>query len=287
MKPYMVVAKNDGGAVRSHLLTILRRRGALMPPYIFTQGRSYGEGDYEDPAEKDELFALMLHAITRHLIRWRCLYIEFSDISQKMFGYRWFRKNAYIPIPWQHIHNSHHSKKPEMRITKKAFSRVHRALEAGIVTREVESEDEVKAFYKQLRKYYRFRYQRHIPPQQFFLNMSKQANCHIYVTLYKNRIIGGSLCIYSDGNAFIWFHFAKNKSYPLLHPAYPTIWNALQTAYDDQQQHTFFMNVGLPYKRNRLREFILSFGGKPVGTYRWFRFAFNWLNRLVAWFYAE
>ena len=46
MKPYMVVVKDDTGNVQAHMLTILRRRGALFPPYIFTQGRSYGEGEY-------------------------------------------------------------------------------------------------------------------------------------------------------------------------------------------------------------------------------------------------
>lgn len=287
MKPYMVVAQDDEGHVHAHMLTILRRRGALIPPYIFTQGRSYGEGEYENEAEKEVLFSLMLQAITRHLLRWRCLYIEFSDISHKMFGYKWFRKNDYFPVPWQQIHNSHHSKSPQERITERANDRVEHAYQMGIETREVESRKEIETFYKLLRKYYRFRYQRHIPSLQFFLALGERDDCHISVTIYKNKIVGGSVCVYSEGNAYLWFQFAKKKSHPLLHPSYPTLWYTLVKAHENHQEHTQFMNVGLPYKRNRLREFILSFGGIPVGTYRWFRFSFNWMNRLFAWFYGE
>jgi hypothetical protein len=47
------------------------------------------------------------------------------------------------------------------------------------------------------------------------------------------------------------------------------------------------MDVGLPFKKNRYRDFILSFGGKEVGTYRWFRFSIPWMNKLVGWFYRE
>ena len=45
--PYMVVAKQDG-VVIAHLLATLRRRGSLIPPYLFTQGRIYGEGEYNE-----------------------------------------------------------------------------------------------------------------------------------------------------------------------------------------------------------------------------------------------
>ncbi len=47
------------------------------------------------------------------------------------------------------------------------------------------------------------------------------------------------------------------------------------------------MDVGLPFRHNRYRDFILSFGGKEVSTYRWFRFSFSWLNRVIGWFYRE
>ncbi|MCI6550209.1 MAG: GNAT family N-acetyltransferase, partial [Prevotella sp.] len=32
---------------------------------------------------------------------------------------------------------------------------------------------------------------------------------------------------------------------------------------------------------------ILSFGGKPVAKYRWFRFSIGWINRILTWIYKE
>ena len=47
------------------------------------------------------------------------------------------------------------------------------------------------------------------------------------------------------------------------------------------------MDVGLPFKRNRFREFILGFGGKPVSVYRWFRCNVRWINRVLSWLYRD
>ena len=49
----------------------------------------------------------------------------------------------------------------------------------------------------------------------------------------------------------------------------------------------YFLDAGLPFKRNPMREFILNFGGKQVSEYRWFRIQFPWVGRLMDWFYNE
>jgi hypothetical protein len=47
------------------------------------------------------------------------------------------------------------------------------------------------------------------------------------------------------------------------------------------------MDVGLPFRKNSFREFILSFGGKPVSTVRWFRCSIRWINGLLSWIYRD
>jgi hypothetical protein len=114
-KPYMVVARR-GDRIVAHLLASLRRRGSLIPPYLFTQGRIYGEGEYADGEDRELLFSMMLEAITRKLQRKICLYIEFSNLSQKMFGYKYFRQQGYFPVHWMEVQNSLHSREPEERL---------------------------------------------------------------------------------------------------------------------------------------------------------------------------
>ena len=75
-KPYMVIAY-DGSLVIAHMLILLRRRGSLFPPYLFTQGRAYGEGEYLSGYDKETIFGLMLRKIVKKLSVGICLYIEF------------------------------------------------------------------------------------------------------------------------------------------------------------------------------------------------------------------
>ena len=67
LRPYMVVVQRNDGAIICHLLAILRYRSSLFPPYLYMHCRIYGVGDYDEEYEEsmDELFDLMLDALTR------------------------------------------------------------------------------------------------------------------------------------------------------------------------------------------------------------------------------
>ncbi len=284
--PYMVVVRR-GDNVVAHMLATLRRRGSLVPPYLFSQGRVYGEGEYAEGEDKDELFKLMLKAITRKLRRRMCLYIEFSDLSHKMFGYRVFRNNGYFPVQWMEIHNSLHSLSPQERINEKTLQRIEHAHEAGVSSHEVETEEEMNGFYHLLSRFFSLKVRRYLPPKKTFELLHTTGNGRLFVTKHKNKVIGGSCCVYSGNNVYLWYMASKRKSHPTLHPSAVTIWKAITHAYEHDKWHIYFMDVGLPFKKNRYRDFILSFGGKEVGTYRWFRFSIPWMNKLVGWFYRE
>ena len=285
--PFMAIAQREDGTVAAHLLATIRRRGSWIPPYLFTQGRIYGEGEYDADVDKDEAFGLMLDAITAKFVRRLCLYVEFSNMSQKMFGYRHFRRNKYFPINWQEVHNSLHSAPPEERLADKMLQRIERTYANGVETREIKNEQELDGFYRLLKNFYRTKIRRFMPPKELFEELNKQGNARLFVTLYHGKIIGGSACVYSDANAYLWYMGSKRKSFPHLHPERMTLWHAIKYAYDQHYRHIYFIDVGLPYPKNQYREFILSFGGKPVAKYRWFRFTFPWINRLLSWFYRE
>lgn len=133
--PLMAVAEDRNGEVHAHLLALICRHGRLFPPYLYTHGRVYGEGEYAPGEDRELLFSMMLKAVTQKFNHKLCLYIEFSDISNKMFAYRHFRQNGYFPIPWQEIHNSLHSLPPEKRISEKALSKIETA-ENTVYTQE-------------------------------------------------------------------------------------------------------------------------------------------------------
>lgn len=239
-----------------------------MPPYLFSQGRVYGEGVYRDETEKKDIFPMMLDAVIKAFHNKLCLFVEFSDLSSKMFGYKAFRQHEFFPVTWMHIHNSLHSLSPEERLSEQTLRTIGKGYNAGIITRETDNDDEIKAFHSMLKNYYRFKPHRYIPSVEFFLELSKSNNGCVYVTLKHERVIGGSAVVYSGNNAYLWFVASRKKSHPVVHPEVLTVWHAIRASYDSGKDHIYFMNVGLPFRTNHYRDFILKFGGKPVSAYR-------------------
>ena len=288
LRAYMVVVEEEeSGKVVCHLLAMLRYRSSLFPPYLYTHCRIYGEGDYEEENEqKEELFDMMLTALTRKLQHW-VLYLEVSHLSQKMFGYRRFRQQGFFPVHWMSIHNSLHSRAPEERISEKMKLQIERSQSRGVKIKEIESAEDFKKFIKLLRSHHWFKPKRYIPDGEFFRQLMEGQNARLFVTEYHEKVIGCCACAYSKGDAYLWYSAFRRKSYLRLHPDIMTVWNALQQAYEYKYNHMFFMDVGLPFRRNSFREFILSFGGKPVSTYRWFRCNLPWVNALLKWVYKS
>ncbi len=286
-RPYMAVAYKEDGEIVAHMLAYIHHRKTCFPPFLYSQGRIYGEGEYTDDTDKELIFGLMLNEITRKLRRKLCLYIEFSDLSTKMFGYKYFRKEKFFPVNWQEVHNSLHSMPPIERLSEKMKERIKRSYNAGVETREAKTDEEVHSFYKLLHGFYRLKLRRIIPDESNIRQLYDSDNVRIFITLFKGKVIGGCVCVFSGGNSFLWYLASKRKRYALLHPNLMTVWEAISWSWKHNYAHINFLDVGLPFHKNPFREFILSFGGKPVGKYRWFRINIPWVNTMLGYLYRE
>lgn len=287
MKPYLAVVTAEGGRVVAHLVGVVRHRTVPLPPFLYSHCLVMGEGEYEECAvAKEDLFLRMLHALTKKL-RNRVAYIEFSHLSSKMFGYGVFRRCGYFPVHWLNIHNSLHSRRPEERLSEKMRKRIVKACDKGAEVVAVDGEEGLVAFSRLLRKHNRLKPKRYIPDANFFRELMKTDNGKLFLTKYKGKVIGCCACVFSGSNAYLWYSASLRKSYLRLHPSVLTVWHAIKYAHTHGYAHISFMDVGLPFQKNPYREFILQFGGKPVSTYRWFRFSFMWLNSLMSWLHRD
>ena len=285
-RPYMVVVTDEEGRELSHMLGIVRYRTLILPPYLLIHCRILGEGVYADPTTKDQLLGEMLNALT-HKLDNRVLYIEVSNMSQKMMGYKQLRQAGYYPVNWMSIHNSLHRHAPEERITEKLQRRIDQAHERGVRTELVKTEDDFKAFSRLLRKHHIMKPKRYIPDDIFFKKAMDQDGAELFVTKYHGWVIACAAVAYSEGDAYLWYSAFRRKTFHKLHPDTMVVWDVMKHAYEKGCQHMRFMDVGLPYGKNPYREFILRFGGKEQSTYRWFRFSIRWVNKLLAWIYRE
>ena len=285
--PYMCLVADSHGIIQAHILAIVFRRGSLLPPYLYSHARIYGEGEYRDGTKKDELFAQMLVVMTKYFRRRLCLYIEFSNLSTKMFGYKWFRRTGYTPVRWLQVHNSLHSMSPRERLSEKMLKKVTACENQGTTVEEAQDTGDIDAFYKILRSYYRFKIQRFIPHKEMFRLLHDSDRCRIFVTKLNDKVIGGCAVIYSNNDAYLWYVATRRKTYIKYHPYTTTIWHLLNDTHKRGVKHLRFMNAGLPFSKNPEREFILRFGGKPTSTFRWFRSMVPWTNRILGWFWRD
>ena len=319
-RPYMVTLEDAEGQVVAQMMGVVRYRSSWFPPYYYMHCRIMGEGVYkaseapkppptapegasipgkpgsngnvapsgaEGGASGAFLFGQMLQALTSKLGS-RMLYVELSHLSQKMFGYRHLRDNRYFPVRWMSIHNSLHSHTPEERIDKRMQRRINAAYERGVITDEVQGDDDFKEFMRLLRQHNWLKPKRYIPADNFFRQLHEQPDSgRLYLTRYKGHVVGCSAVVYSNHQAYLWYAAYRRKTYALVHPRELTIWHAIKDAHSRGYEHIFFMDVGLPFRKNKFRDFILRFGGKPVSTYRWFRFSIKWLNSLLSWIYRD
>lgn len=286
-KPYMAVAQTADGQVIGQLLAIVRYRASWFPPYFFMHCRILSEGAYSSQCtNRSEVFAQMLHAI-RNRLGSSVLFIEVSNLNQKMFGYREFRKQHFFPVHWMSIHNSLHSRAPEERISQQMHKRIVHSYARGVVTEEVTTDDDFRAFSKLLHHHNWLKPKRYIPHDDFFRQIQQMHCGRLYVTKYREMVIGCSAVVYSGRNAYLWYSAFRRKSFAFVHPDIMTIWHSIKDSHHHNYDHIFFLDVGLPFRKNPFREFILRFGGKPVSTYRWFHVSIGWVNTILSRIYRD
>ncbi|MEG0645661.1 MAG: GNAT family N-acetyltransferase [Bacteroides sp.] len=288
--PLLIVASENEKPI-AKLLAASRISRRCFPPSIIKQCEVYGTGEYlDDEVDKEAIFGEMLEHLTKEMQRHSFL-IEFRNLENAMFGYKYFRQNNYFPVNWLRVRNSLHStKSPEERFSPSRIRQIKKGLKNGAIIEEAHSVENVREFSKMLHHVYSSHIRKYFPNIEFFRHMDnrliQKKQGKIFIIKHKDKIIGGSSCVYSGDNAYLWFSGGMRKSHALQNPGILAVWAALKDAHERGYQHLEFMDVGLPFKRHGYREFVLRFGGKQSSTRRWFRFRWSWLNNLLTRIYV-
>ena len=286
--PILIVAYIDETPI-AKLQAVIRRSVRLFPPSLIKRCEIFGTGEYfSDTYSQEELFGLMLEHLTNEVLK-ECFLIEFRNLPTALFGYKHFRRNGYFPINWIRVYNSLHSQSPEGRLENRRKQQINRAIKYGATFQEAQTEEDKNTFIQLLKRNYSSKLRKHFPDIQLFhlltQNAETEKSARIFTVKYRNRIIGGSFCMYSYDSAYLCFSFGLRKTFSWLHPNTMAVWAALTDAHQKGYHHFEFIDAGLPYQKVGYRNFILSFGGKQVSTRRWFRFRWEWLNKLLVRFH--
>lgn len=292
LKPYMFDIYDDDRP-QLRLLAIIQRDKSIFSHSLVKRCVVYGLGSYAPELtneEKERAFNVALKEVTQTISK-KAFIIEFRNLENAIFGYKSFHDNNYIPVYWLRVRNSLHGvKKFEQRMSSSRLRQVKIGLRNGTVIEEAKSLDEVKAFARMLQRVYSSHIRKYFPNITFFYHLynawNKEGKTKIFIARYKDKIIGGAVCLYSGDNAYLWFSGGMRKTYAKQYPGILAIWKALKDAQDRGYQHFEFLDAGLPFKQHGFRDFILRFGGKQSSTRRWFRFRWQWLNRILITLYS-
>lgn len=283
--PILLVGYIDEKPV-AKLLAVSRKNSRLVIPSLFYRCEIYGTGEYlDEEIDKEAVFGEMLEHLTNEVLR-KSLLIEFRNLDNSLFGYKCFRNNCYFPVNWLRVRNSLHSLEyPQQRFSMSRRRQIKKGIKNGAEICEAQTEEEVIAFSKMLRKNYSSKIRKHIPSLNFFRYLTFHHELSnigkIFIIKYKNKIIGGSVCIFSGSDAYLFFSGGLRKTYAKQYPGVLAVWKAIEYSYEKGYRHLEFMDAGLPFKKHGYRDFILRFGGKQSSTRRWFRLQWTFLNKIL------
>lgn len=283
--PVYIVATDDGKPV-AKLLAVFRRHTFLMPSSLGKRCEVYGIGEcLDEGTDREFVFGNILEHLTAEAQR-HSFIIEFRNLKHSMDGYKYFRANKYFAVNWLRVRNSlHNIENAKENLTPSRIRQIKKGLKNGAEVCEAETPEDMQEFSKLLRTIYSFRLRKYFPSLEFFKLMNKwlinKNLAKIYVVKYKGRIIGGSSCLFSGEDAYLWFSGGAKKRYATLYPGVLAVWAALDDAKKMNLRHLEFMDVGLPFRKHGYRNFVLMFGGKQSSTRRWFRVRWEFLNDVL------
>ena len=287
IKPVMLVAY-DGEEEKGHLLAMLKHDFRIIPPGIHHWCSIYSEGVYADKGcDRNEILSMFIDKLLK-ILDFRYTFIEVRYIADTRLTYRTFSKFSFVPRNDLRIYNSLHSRKPEERLTRAYHSHIRRAKARGVTYRQITKREDIEAGIKMLKKYYVSKVDRYFAPTELLIKMLTKHEEHtpdtrMFAVYNKDgKMVGCSICLYSEGRAYMLYSCGLRKSYPLLYPGIMSVWAAIKDAHERGYAHFEFAVSGTPLNKYRgFKNFLLNFGGKQTGTLRWYRFRWNWVNKIL------
>ncbi len=124
--PLMIVGFIDGQPVYRLLASIRKKRCNI-----------YGTGEaLDEHIPQEEVFNEILEHLTKEMLG-RSYFIEFRNLNNALFGYKYFREQHYFPINWLEVRNSLHSlKEPMARFSESRRRQIRKGLNNGATINE-------------------------------------------------------------------------------------------------------------------------------------------------------
>ncbi|MEA4935656.1 MAG: GNAT family N-acetyltransferase [Paludibacter sp.] len=169
------------------------------------------------------------------------------------------------------IYNAHlnfHVATPDVELTLKQLNATKRrdiklSRNEGAEWIESRDPDDVKEYYKILHDLYINKVKTPLFPSEFFEKLVQMENGKFFVIKYKNKVIGGSVCVALPGVAlYEWFVCGLDGKIKNVYPSTIATYAAIAYAANNGFQRFDMMGAGKPNEAYGVREFKSKFGGR-------------------------
>lgn len=285
LSPYMFVMMEEGHPV-GKFVAVLIRNSRLYPRSLFTACQILSLPEFFVKEEQPALLDYMLDYVCRYFSN-KCFYFEFRAIWRTpMFGYKEFRKHKFFPIDKIFIQNNF--RKPRdifMQTSAPKRRQAQKGLAMGTKVSEVQSLDEIDEWFEVAHQIYSPRLMKHLPPRLFFRRFYEEVvgsgKGVMFVARYKEKIIGGMICVFSGNMMYEWYVGSASKMYIYQYPGVLLTLHALDYCQRNGYLFFNFKDAISPFHPSSIRDFKIQFGGKERNSKRWYRMRWNWLNNLL------
>lgn len=142
-RPLLLVAY-EGKSPVGKLLCITRRSTNLLR--FAEKSYAYGTGEYFPSSyPKEHIFQELLSYFMQQFAE-KSFLLEFRNLEEPLFGYRYFRQNGYFPIRWLRVRNSLHHDSLDKWMSTSRKRQIHQGMKNGAVIDVARTEADVQAF---------------------------------------------------------------------------------------------------------------------------------------------
>ncbi|MEA4981219.1 MAG: GNAT family N-acetyltransferase [Paludibacter sp.] len=128
---------------------------------------------------------------------------------------------------------------------------------------ETKDPDDVNEYYEILHDLYLTKVKTPLFPREFFEKLVQLDNGKLFVIKYKNKVIGGSVCVALPGIAlYEWFVCGLDGQIKNVFPSTIATYAAIEYAAGNGFQRFDMMGAGKPDEAYGVREFKSKFGGE-------------------------
>ena len=258
-----VVAVKNGGKLRGVVIGYVQKDGGRIKQFFSRRAIVIGGPLLASDISNVELVEL-LNAV-KNSLRQKSIYIEtrnFNDYSQwkDVFESCGFRYEPHLNFhvrcaDWNQV---------EVNIGKHRRRYIRLSLKNGASIVEHPTKAQIRDFYLLLEELYKTKIKAPLFPYEFFDSLFAFDSCRYVMIEYDNKIVGGSVCVFTDKAVYEWFACGKDGINKNIYPSSLTKYAGIKFANEKGCKVFDMMGAGKPNEEYGVRDFKAEFGGDLV-----------------------